>query len=129
MHAQHGLLQDIRSCALDWKVHRHPLGALPYLAIAAVQFGHHAAAPEHRLDEPSRSDCSIVASMNCGRAGAPQIGVDELLCHSRRDADVPRQRESRFSVEQGVVDDLGPARNPWASRPLFGPKTLSAVRS
>ena len=43
---------------------------------------------------------------------AGEVGVDELLCRLRRDADVLRQRERCLSVEQRVVDHLrrGPQR-------------------
>ena len=41
-----------------------------------------------------------------GEAG--EVGVDERLRRLLGDADVPRQRERRLSVEQRVVDDLRP---------------------
>jgi hypothetical protein len=65
--------------------------------------------------------------MNSRTRGKPAVGVGELLRHLGRDADVARERERGFSVEQRVVDHLRRAAALVRIDRAVGANTLSAV--
>ena len=106
----HRALENVGRGALDRHVDRGALGRHADLAVAAVQLGHQPPPPEHGFhysSPPRFLDGRVDVAAHLGEAG--EVGVDERLRRFLGHADVLRQRERGFAVEQCVVDDLGAA--------------------